>query len=377
MTQPGKTLLGLLCVALWIGLLIAGLWPFNFFPPNHVQWLPDKNGVHFDRYGEIWSPAEWVAPETASEGFSLELWVGTPETYQAFVPFLSIDSSLNSEKFMIEQFRSNLIVEGQFRDHRNRLQRERIWLDDALRGGNPRFLTITSGPPGTAVYLEGAAQRPYPNLRLTPSNLSGRLLIGHAVRGHHPWTGDLLGLAFYRKTLSAQEVSEHYQAWLESRTEQLAQDGAAAIYPFDEHTGMAVRNHAHTMPDLVLPEKFRILHRLLLEVPANPNRSDLADGVVNILGFIPFGVLVATYLQVAANYSRGKSIVTAIILGGGTSLVIELLQTYLPTRDSSLPDLINNTVGSALGTLIPGRFFLRYLPRGSGFSAPPPQSGVE
>jgi VanZ family protein len=34
-------------------------------------------------------------------------------------------------------------------------------------------------------------------------------------------------------------------------------------------------------------------------------------------------------------------------------VVIELLQVYLPSRDSSLLDVINNSVGTALGALIP------------------------
>jgi len=49
MTDVHMKLLGSICFAILIIILIAGLWPFNFFPKNKVTWLPDKNGVFFFR----------------------------------------------------------------------------------------------------------------------------------------------------------------------------------------------------------------------------------------------------------------------------------------------------------------------------------------
>jgi VanZ family protein len=148
------------------------------------------------------------------------------------------------------------------------------------------------------------------------------------------------------------EVSEHYQAWLESRTAELVKSGAA-VYPFDEHAGQVVHDRANTMPDLVIPERFSVLHGTPLEVPAKPSLSDLQDAVINIMGFVPFGFLVAAYFQEAADYTRGRALLITIVLGLVTSLIIELLQVYLPSRNSSLLDVINNSVGAALGALIP------------------------
>ena len=190
------------------------------------------------------------------------------------------------------------------------------------------------------------------NLTLTANNCSGRLLLGHAPEGQEAWSGDLLGSAFYPRTLVPGEVSEHYQAWLESRTAELVKSGAA-VYPFDEHAGQVVHDRANTMPDLVIRERFRVLYDTPLEVPAKPSLSDLQDAVVNILGFVPFGFLLAAYFQEAADYSRGRALLITIVFGVVTSVVIELLQVYLPSRDSSLLDVINNSVGTALGALIP------------------------
>ena len=47
-----KKVLGLLCAAVLIIILIAGLWPFHA-PKNQVSWLSNGNGLHFGEYGVV------------------------------------------------------------------------------------------------------------------------------------------------------------------------------------------------------------------------------------------------------------------------------------------------------------------------------------
>jgi hypothetical protein len=162
----------------------------------------------------------------------------------------------------------------------------------------------------------------------------------------------LLGLVFYPRTLTREEVSADSRAWRESGPQELWKS-AAAFYAFDEGGGAVVHDRTRRMPDLMIPRDFRVLHSTPLELPAKPGLSDLQDAAINILGFIPFGFLVAAYLQEAAEYSRRQALIAAVAIGLITSLGIELLQVYLPTRDSSLLDVINNTLGSMAGALLP------------------------
>jgi hypothetical protein len=74
------------------------------------------------------------------------------------------------------------------------------------------------------------------------------------------------------------------------------------------------------------------------------------DIVLNVLLFVPFGFGVAGKLR-----DRGRSIASILLaaaaLGAAFSYVIELLQLYIPDRDSGWEDVITNGSGSLLGAV--------------------------
>jgi glycopeptide antibiotics resistance protein len=74
------------------------------------------------------------------------------------------------------------------------------------------------------------------------------------------------------------------------------------------------------------------------------------DMGVNVAGFIPFGFFFALWFSLTPGIARPR--LTAILLGFAISLLIETLQYFLPTRDSSMTDLLNNTIGTALGVFL-------------------------
>jgi len=70
----------------------------------------------------------------------------------------------------------------------------------------------------------------------------------------------------------------------------------------------------------------------------------------NIIGFIPLGSCFYAYFSLVRHCKRPALI--TIILGATISLTIEVLQGYLPTRDSGTTDLITNTLGTYGGIMV-------------------------
>ena len=87
------------------------------------------------------------------------------------------------------------------------------------------------------------------------------------------------------------------------------------------------------------------------------------DSLLNVLLFVPFGFGLAEKLR-----ERGKSFVFTLVLalasGALFSYIIELLQFYIPQRDSGWEDVFTNASGCLLGCVsyeILGKFLLRRL----------------
>ena len=76
------------------------------------------------------------------------------------------------------------------------------------------------------------------------------------------------------------------------------------------------------------------------------------DVLTNILGFIPFGFSFSTYLRTRKPRSNLRLLLMSVIIAGCISLFIELIQVYLPTRNSQLMDVIMNILGAAIGIVI-------------------------
>jgi VanZ family protein len=74
-----------------------------------------------------------------------------------------------------------------------------------------------------------------------------------------------------------------------------------------------------------------------------------ADIILNVLGYLPLGLLLTLVLM-----NRMRAIHAALlgtVAGAGVSFVLELLQAWLPARISSNVDLLSNAAGAALGAL--------------------------
>jgi len=106
--------------------------------------------------------------------------------------------------------------------------------------------------------------------------------------------------------------------------------------------------------DLVIPKFFKPYKRAAFDFEYEwlfENRHYLVDLWIDIVGFIPLGFLLASYLS-KKRFGFSYIILYAMLLGGSVSFIIEFLQIFLYTRASSLVDIISNTFGACLGAIL-------------------------
>jgi len=364
LTARDKRFLGAVCAAILMVILIAGLWPFSFNPPNGVQWLSGRNGLTFTGSGIVYThaPLTILGNDLLSTGLTMELWL-RPDSDPARQPdsvgqdyILSLfNISGEREEFTLGQWKSWFIVRSYINDYE---MYDTIGLDGALTAGAAPFITITSRAGETIIYIDGLPAKRYAGYTLIPREgvLTATVTLGNSAYGEHPWAGDLLALAMYAQPLTPDQVYNHYQQWMERGYPPYSEDErAVAIYPFDEGKGSIAHNRIDDEHHLTVSETFRAPQKKSLISPSRHFRLDRAqfkDIILNVAGFVPLGIFFAAYLLGAGYFSRRCSYTITIILGGAISLGIELLQIYMPTRYSSSKDLICNLLGTGIGVLL-------------------------
>jgi glycopeptide antibiotics resistance protein len=83
---------------------------------------------------------------------------------------------------------------------------------------------------------------------------------------------------------------------------------------------------------------------------ANVRLMEPIDVTQNILLFIPFGVLLPTFIP--ARRSRAFRFVGTCAAGMGLSAAVELVQTWMPGRFPSAADILLNGLGAGCGALL-------------------------
>lgn len=348
-------LLRAVCALILLGILVAGLWPFHA-PRNEVSWLSQKNGLRFGKYGSIVRAGPFkVRSSQKDSSCSMEIWL-EPRRVKASGTILGFYWPEDQiVPFALRQSLGDLELLRRSDDPLRHAKRAKLYVDDLfLSHQQPVLVTISAGQSGTTIYADGALVKKAPNFTFSSQELTGQLEIGNAPATTDEWSGQVSGLAIYDRELTADEVSQHYESWTTGKQAGLAGSaGAVALYLFNEGEGSVVHNHIDPAADLLIPERFFVLHEEFLERPWNEYRADWnywKDVGINIAGFIPLGFFFCAYFS-SARTIRGGVLLT-IAFGFAVSLTIEVSQAFLPTRDSGMTDIITNTLGTALGAIL-------------------------
>lgn len=340
--------------------LIAGLDPKGYHFRNEVTWLKNEPGLQFGRYGRAHTepfvtPA--IAEQLNAHGFTVEFATTLADLANgAFRILATFHSGDDGSQLLIGQWRQTIVaMNGDDYNHTRKFPR--ITADMPTPDARPALITITTGPAGTSLYINGKREaiRGGLHLIMPSSPVSARLTLGASVHASNPWEGDLRGFALYARPMTRSEVTKNYLHWAVQKSFAFAAtDSPLLLYPFTERTGAVAKSEGELQANLILPSHLWALGRRALaplSQHTGQSRSDYEDTVINLLGFIPFGFTFALSLG-AAVPNRANKIILTTLAGLLLSLLIELAQAWLPSRDSSMHDLLLNGAGAFLGSSI-------------------------
>jgi VanZ family protein len=357
-----------ICIGILLLLLAFGLWPLEFSPKNEVTWLQGQNGLHFiggdvisgrTVGGYVHSAGRLgiaLRGHSGERGISIEIWLRAAAESKHGVPsLLSFVDDSGRVVLLLGQWRSSFIVRWPIKGYDFREKWKEIGVTDALPKGLRRLITVSSNQKGTCIYLDGKPARTFRNLNLNyaaPSVTHSAFVLGNSPTGKSSWSGDIFGLAFYDVGLDGSEVLRSFRQWINGeKNGNSSGKSLSALYLFREGAGNQVQNSVSEAVPLKIPDHPTLQSQLLGWPLVNKYNkvSFIQDAEINVIGFVPFGFFFCLWLLSTNRWTKGQTILIVIGLGVLLSLTIEFVQASIPSRDSSLADVVCNTTGTILG----------------------------
>jgi hypothetical protein len=151
-----------ICIVILLAFIVAGFWPFNFFPKNKVEWLPDRDGIRF--YGQgmiIGSDLNRQGPASLfhTKSITLELRLRPLLETNNAPNILTLYDGKTPDIFAVKQWRDHLVIRSRTDDPAARKRGkpyQEMGLHHALLKDQDAFITITSGAEGSALYLRSS-----------------------------------------------------------------------------------------------------------------------------------------------------------------------------------------------------------------------------
>ena len=351
-TRIRSTLLQTICFCVVSGILVAGLWPFRA-PINEVSWLSGGHGLFLGKQGSIISlDLLKRGSSQVEEGCSLAVGFepSRNDSEGVILSFYRPETQVTS--LSLRQVGQGLVIEHQSQRSGTRLERQ---VAGVFSGARPILLIVISGKGGTSAYVDGTLIAKLTDLIILTPDITGRLLIGNTPSMSYTWSGTVRALSLYSRELPVHEVSTQFAQWTKSRElVSASKEGIVASYAFDEGRGTIIHNQVASATNLIIPHRFFVLNKAFLERPWTefrpPWSSYCSDVAINIVAFIPLGLFLCAYFSRIRKIEHPAAV--TIALGFVLSLMIEVLQAFLPSRASGMTDLVTNTFGTAVGAAV-------------------------
>lgn len=340
--------------------LFFGLNPKGYDFSNHVNRLPGGPGIHFGKYGLAYANLDndLFSGELGSrKSFSLQLAImpASPDG-DGFNFITAIHNGRDNEQLLVGQWHSSVIVmNGDDYAHRQNTKRLTAKIvHDTLQ---PVVITVTSSAHGSSLYINGKAVQSDPEFTLLfPEGNQNKLTFGNSVYLNATWQGEIHGYALYDFELSPAQIKSHFESWSQEKRYTLPNDDhPALLYQFAKKKGGSAADLATGRYPLIIPQSSHLLQKIFFQTSlARPelNASLFLDIVINLLGFIPMGFVIATLFVTPAGTLKKSAILWTVALCFSLSMLIEAAQAWLPSRSSQSLDVLLNTAGSLIGALV-------------------------
>lgn len=318
--------------------VVATLWPFNFLQHNLASFSPG-GGLVFRQ------PAIAFTRTPPSKLAGLEKF-----TVQLRLVSFSTREQACILDYATEEHHTNL-----------RLQQERdqldVWIESAGSRpgaglhiphvfGRSDTITITVSFDGEKLHawVAGGSRKstqigPGEHLRW---DSTASLALGSLVDGQNGWRGEIFSLS----------VTDRPTEQSKSPGTDSVQGSVILSYDFTHPFQGEVQDTGMGAPaTLVIPERYTVPSRIILAPPAHYNwrtRWFVFDMAGNIIVFLPFGLL-GTIILFTKTGRTGRSIAITVLAAFLFSLTVELLQAWLPSRNSSMVDLFSDVTGAGIG----------------------------
>jgi hypothetical protein len=252
------------------------------------------------------------------------------------------------------QWRDFLLIRKDYPDAKGHMKTIEVDLEHAFVVGEPVSFAITAGPQGSVAYRNGLRAASTTRTGLSCGDLAGELVLGDSAVIDNSWEGNILDLVIFDREFTAKEIASKYARWTANQTiqEPGGDEHIVAHYAFTEGSGREVHGQPGSAPHLYIPEVFKVPHKKMLMWPweESPDKLSVRDLSINISGFVPLGFVFLAYLT--WHWHLKHPAIATVLAGAAISLTIEILQEYIPGRDSGLLDIITNTFGTFLGALL-------------------------
>lgn len=356
-----------------IFLIVCILWPFDFFEENAVRWLQNEKGIEFYGNGIVMSsmpPKKLFESLVDGDGFSLEVWLSTAKKYQKG-PARIISYSKNPylRNFTLAQDGHKLVMRLRTTKTNKNGVNPFFTVLDVFTNTEKMHIAITYDGKWQTIYVNGnkRGRKSIPGGRFENWDRKFYLILGNEGTADRPWFGKLFQVKIHNRILAPVEIQQSYMFEKEGNLEKyppaMQKDGLAVDYRFDEGKGSLIGDSVgNNEPiDLYLPKFLRKCGVTLLSWPNISIQQILksSDVVLNIILFVPFGFLMHGVIRVKYGLSW-KAFVVVCMSGIALSLSLEILQHLSISRNSSLLDLINNSVGTIIGAML-GCVYIKHV----------------